>query len=101
MSSNKLKLEEFELLQTVGTGSFGRVRIAKNKKSGEFVAMKILKKAEILRLKQVDHIISEHTILGNISHPFLVNLLGYSQDERYLYFCLEYIGGGELFTYLR
>ena len=78
MSSQKLKLDQFEMLQTVGTGSFGRVRIAKNKKTNEFVAMKILKKGEILRLKQVDHIISEHTILANISHPFLIGLKGYA-----------------------
>lgn len=63
--------------------------------------MKILKKAEILRMKQVDHVISEFSILRVIQHPFLVNLLGYSQDERYLYFALEYVPGGELFTYLR
>ncbi len=34
--------------------------------------MKILKKAEIIRLKQVDHVISENTILANINHPFIV-----------------------------
>jgi len=34
--------------------------------------MKILKKAEIIRLKQVDHVISENTILANIQHPFIV-----------------------------
>ena len=33
----------------------------------------MLKKAEILRLKQVDHIISENTILSHINHPFLVD----------------------------
>ena len=32
----------------------------------------MLKKAEIIRLKQVDHIISENNILSNINHPFLV-----------------------------
>jgi protein kinase A len=63
--------------------------------------MKILKKAEILRMKQVDHVISEFGILRTIQHPFLVNLLGYTQNERYLYFALEYVQGGELFTYLR
>lgn len=34
--------------------------------------MKILKKAEIIRLKQVDHIISECCILAAINHPFIV-----------------------------
>ncbi len=53
-------------------GSFGRVRLAKNKKNGEYFAMKILKKADIIKLKQVDHVISENTILADIDHPFLV-----------------------------
>ena len=53
-------------------GSFGRVRLAKNKKSGEYYAMKILKKADIIKLKQVDHVISENTILADIDHPYLV-----------------------------
>ena len=60
-----------------------------------------MKKAEILKLKQVDHVISEFSILRMLSHPFLVNLIGYMQDDRYLYLALEYIPGGELFTYLR
>lgn len=34
--------------------------------------MKILKKADIIKLKQVDHVISENTILADIDHPFLV-----------------------------
>ena len=39
--------------------------MAKDKKSGEYVALKMLKKAEILRLKQVDHIISENSPVFN------------------------------------
>ncbi len=35
--------------------------------------MKILKKADIIKLKQVDHVISENTILADIEHPFLVH----------------------------
>lgn len=88
-------------MQTLGTGSFGRVRLAKQKSTGNYEALKILKKSEILRLKQVDHVISEFGILREISHPFLVNMTGFTQDDRYLYFSLEYIPGGELFTYLR
>ena len=59
------------------------------------------KKPEIIKLKQVDHVISENSILAEIDHPFLVGLDGFSQDEKYLYFLLRYIPGGELFSYLR
>ncbi|CAD8085459.1 unnamed protein product [Paramecium sonneborni] len=101
METKKVKLGEYDIMNTLGTGSFGRVRLAKQKLSNKYVALKMLKKIEILRLKQVDHIISEFNILKQIKHPFLIEMSGYTQDERYLYFVLEYIQGGELFTYLR
>ena len=47
--------------------------LAKNKKTGEYFAMKRLKKADIIKLRQVDHCISENTILADIDHPFLVS----------------------------
>lgn len=47
-------------------GSFGRVKLARNKQTNKYVALKSLKKAEIIRLKQVDHVINENTILGNL-----------------------------------
>lgn len=67
-----------------------------------YVALKILKKAEILKLKQVDHIMNEISILSEINHPFLIRMYGITQtDRRYLYIYLDYIQGGELFNYLR
>ncbi len=101
MKKLKVSLPEFDILETLGTGSFGRVRLAKNKKTGEFVALKMLKKHSIIKQKQVDHIINENTILSDIEHPFLIKMLGFCQDTRYLYFALEFIQGGELFIYLR
>lgn len=100
-SPKKLKLEDYDIKQTLGTGSFGRVKLAKHKASGKFYALKMLKKAEIIRLKQVDHCMSENSILGSIHHPFTVNMEGFTQDDRYIYLILEYVPGGELFTYLR
>lgn len=75
--------------------------LARNRRSGEFFAMKRLKKSDIIKLRQVDHVISENTILADIEHPFLVGLQGFTQDSRYLFFLMAYIPGGELFTYLR
>jgi len=46
-----LKLGDYEIKHTLGTGSFGRVKLAKNKMTNKWVALKILKKAEIIRLK--------------------------------------------------
>ena len=90
-SKVKIDLADYELMQTLGTGSFGRVRLAQDKVSGRYFAMKILKKHDIIKLKQVDHVISENTILADIDHPFLVGLQGFDQTSQHLYFLLEYI----------
>ena len=50
-SKRKVNLNDYELSTTLGTGSFGRVFLCKNKKSGEYFAMKRLKKADIIKLR--------------------------------------------------
>ncbi len=97
----KLSLSNYEQGSTLGTGSFGRVRISKNKKTGSYIALKIMKKIDILRSKQTDHIMNEVKILAMINHPFVISFEGFTQDERCLYLGLELVNGGELFTYLR
>eukprot|EP00796_Vickermania_ingenoplastis_P006090 gene6090-4381_t len=94
-------LADFELKDTLGTGSFGRVRLAKRKGTEEFYAMKCLKKREIIRMKQVPHLHQEKSILLELSHPFIVNLFCSFQDDRKVYLLLEFILGGEMFTHLR
>ena len=98
----KVKLSDFEKLQTVGLGSFGRVRLCRYKKNDKVYVMKILKKMEIIKQKQVDHVFSEFNILSVLNHPFIVQLVGLNFDDpKYLYFIIEYVQGGELFTLLR
>lgn len=53
-------------------GTFGRVRLVKNKQTGKFYAAKILKKSEILKSKQIDHVQNEASILNKLHHPFIV-----------------------------
>jgi len=105
-----LGLANFDLGVTLGTGSFGRVRLAKLKAPGNPVsAIKMLKKKEVIRLQQVEHMNAEREILMNLStgtndlkpHTFIVRLFGTFQDTQYLYMVLEYINGGEFFTHLR
>ena len=96
-----MKLSDYEMGETLGTGSFGRVKIAKQKKTKEYFAMKIMKKKEIIKSKQADHIANEIKILSMIDHPFVIKFGGFAQDDKYLYIAMELVNGGELFTYLR
>ncbi|RKP20780.1 Pkinase-domain-containing protein [Rozella allomycis CSF55] len=98
---NGYKLTDFDIYQTLGTGSFGRVHLVKLKKTGEFYAMKVLRKSEVVRQKQVEHTLNEKTIMSTIEFPFLVQLICTFQDCTNLYVVMEYVVGGEMFTFLR
>ncbi|KAG9285416.1 hypothetical protein G9A89_010891 [Geosiphon pyriformis] len=99
--NRELSLANFELCRTLGTGSFGRVHLAQSNHNRDFYAMKVLKKSEVVRLKQVEHTNNEKRILEQINHPFLVGLWGTFQDSANLYMVMDYVVGGELFSVLR
>ncbi len=92
---------DFEVGRTLGTGTFGRVNLVRHVPTGAYYAMKKMKKAEIVRLRQVEHTNNERHLLGLVAHPFLVNLVCTFQDAYSLYIVLEYVAGGELFSLLR
>jgi len=99
--AEKVDLKDFEMTRTLGCGSFGRVKYAKSFRDGKHYAVKFMKKREIMKLKQVDHINNEKRLMAQINYPFIVNMVGYTKDERYVYIIMECIGGGELFVHLR
>lgn len=63
--------------------------------------VQILRKMQILRLKQVEHVVAEKNLLNEIQHPFIINFVASFKDRRHLYLLMEYVPGGELFTHLR
>jgi len=92
---------DFKMHQTIGTGTFGRVKLCTLKTINKVFAIKILKKSEVIRLKQEEHIASERALLSLIDHPFVVCLYRTFQDNRMLHMLLEYVNGGEVFSHLR
>lgn len=48
--------------------------MAKQKKTRKYYAIKVLKKADVVKLKQVEHINSERLVLSEINFPFIVQL---------------------------
>ncbi|KAM4711368.1 cAMP-dependent protein kinase catalytic subunit PRKX [Anableps anableps] len=100
-NSRIYSLDELETMATVGTGTFGRVFLVKDKKSKAFFALKQMKISDVIRLKQEQHVHNEKEVLTEISHPFLIRLFWTHHDERFLYMLMDYVPGGELFSYLR
>lgn len=85
----------------LGTGSFGRVCLARHKSSGAIVAIKSLLKSQIIKNDQIEHVLSERKILMKLSNPFIVKVLSHFQDANCVHFVMEYVAGGEFFTHLR
>ncbi|CAM9381802.1 unnamed protein product [Choristocarpus tenellus] len=97
----RFRLHDFDVMETLGTGTFGRVRLVRHFDDDRFFALKISKKASIIRMKQVEHIKNEVSLLSMIEHPAIVNMYGYFMDDTRLYLVMEYVEGGELFSHLR
>jgi protein kinase A len=100
-TKGKYSLGDFELLRTLGTGSFGRVHLVKSNHNQRFYAVKVLKKAQVVKMKQVEHTNDERRMLQEVKHPFLVTLWGTFQDSKNLYMVMDFVEGGELFSLLR
>jgi len=103
----RLKLSDFNLVRTLGTGTFARVCLVRpargtDEDKEKVFALKILRKAEVIKLKQVDHVRHERRILSDVAgFPFITELMASFSDHDSLYMLLDYVPGGELFSYLR
>ena len=100
-TSGKYGLKDFQILRTLGTGSFGRVHLIRSNHNGRFYALKVLKKQTIVKLKQVEHTNDERRMLSVVSHPFIIRMWGTFQDSKQIFMVMDYIEGGEIFTLLR
>ena len=128
--SDTIRVEDLEIIKTIGTGTFARVCLCRlrnpsgnnnnnnGKAMGEtgtahqqqqptprtskYFALKILTMHDVIRLKQVEHVKNEKNILMDIKHPFIIDLVWHAKDNKtFLYMIFPYICGGELFSYLR
>ncbi|CAF0751038.1 unnamed protein product [Rotaria sordida] len=94
-------LDRLEILKTVGTGSYGHVVVARDRDTSNYYALKIFTINHVVQSRQTEHVKSEKEILSVIKHPFIIRLYWTHHSEQFLYMLLDYVPGGELFTYMR
>lgn len=100
-TKGKYTLSDFAIQRTLGTGSFGRVHLVQSNHNQRFYAVKVLKKQQVVKMKQVEHTNDERRMLQRVKHAFLITLWGTFQDSKNLYMVMDFVEGGELFSLLR
>ena len=96
-----INMDDLITVSKLGKGSFGSVNLVKHKITNETYALKIVNKSQVVKTGQQEHIISEKNVMMLLDSQFIVKLYNTYKDKKNLYFLLEVVLGGELFTVLR
>lgn len=101
MIKNKTRENDFDLIKVIGRGAFGEVRLVRKKATAEILAMKKLRKSEMIKKNQISHVRAERDILTVAeSLAWIVQLNCSFQDSDYLYLVMEFCSGGDMMTWL-
>jgi len=98
-----LNMDCFRAISVLGRGHFGKVILCQYKNTGEYFALKALKKGDIIARDEVESLMSELRIFeaaNSIRHPFLVNLFACFQTPDHVCFVMEYSPGGDLMMHI-
>ena len=82
---------------TLGEGSFGKVYKVKERSTGHSFAMKIVNKSNIDNKSKNKNLLNELYILRKCDHPNILKIYEYYSNDKYWYYIMEYLSGGELY----
>lgn len=91
-------MERYEVGRLLGQGTFAKVYYARNIKTGQSVAIKVIDKEKVLRVGLMDQIKREISVMKLVRHPNIVHLYEVMATKTKIYFVMEYCKGGELFN---
>nr|VDD59972.1 unnamed protein product [Brassica oleracea] len=98
---DRISIDDFEEIKEISRGAFGRVLLAKKRATGDIFAIKVLKKADMIRKNAVERIHAERDILINVRNPFVVRFFYSFTCRENLYLVMEYVKGGDVFSLLK
>jgi serine/threonine kinase 38 len=95
----KMTIYEFVPLTIIGRGAFGEVRVCRQKSTGDIVAIKKMRKEDMISKNQLMHVRTEKEIL-TADNPWIVKLKYSFQDDYFLYLVMDFLPGGDLMNLL-
>ncbi|KAL6637041.1 hypothetical protein ACP70R_024613 [Stipagrostis hirtigluma subsp. patula] len=98
---DRTSIDDFEIIKPISRGAFGRVFLAKKRTTGDLFAIKVLRKADMIRKNAVESILAERDILITVRNPFVVRFFYSFTSRENLYLVMEYLNGGDLYSLLR
>ncbi|AQK63485.1 putative serine/threonine protein kinase IREH1 [Zea mays] len=98
---DRTSIDDFEIIKPISRGAFGRVFLAKKRTTGDLFAIKVLRKADMIRKNAVESILAERDILITVRNPFVVRFFYSFTSRDNLYLVMEYLNGGDLYSLLR
>lgn len=99
-SRKKMTIYDYQPIKIIGKGAFGEVRVCREKSSGDIVAVKKLKKEEMIKKNQIIHVRTEKEILKVLDCEYIVKLRASFQDKKYLYLVMDFLPGGDFMSLL-
>ncbi|OWK57803.1 5'-AMP-activated protein kinase catalytic subunit alpha-1 [Lonchura striata] len=96
----RVKIGHYILGDTLGVGTFGKVKVGKHELTGHKVAVKILNRQKIRSLDVVGKIRREIQNLKLFRHPHIIKLYQVISTPTDIFMVMEYVSGGELFDYI-
>ncbi|ONH99684.1 hypothetical protein PRUPE_6G043300 [Prunus persica] len=89
---------KYELGKLLGCGAFAKVYHARNVRTGQSVAVKVINKKKLTGTSLMSNIKREITIMRRLRHPNIVKLYEVLASKTKIYFVMEFVKGGELFA---
>jgi hypothetical protein len=94
--SSSPTIKDYDIIKPISKGAFGSVFLAKKRLTGDYYAIKFLKKSDMIAKNQVTNVKAERMILmTQTDSPFVTKLYYTFQSKDYLYLVLEYLNGGD------
>jgi len=89
-------IKDFEIIKPISKGAFGSVYLSKKKSTGDYFAIKVLKKADMIAKNQVTNVRAERAIMMvQGESDFVAKLFWTFASKDYLYLVMEYLNGGD------